>query len=479
MSRTQCSGRPSQGIATCTCAVIFALLIRAAPVTLTAQESAPLLPLAEAVRLTLANNERVLSSRESIEQARLGANLAESAFGTKITPNVLGSFGQSDVRNQTYGVGASRRFTTGTEVRMDVGAATFRNQLGNFYATDTTMLVSQSLLRGFGPTVGRRPLERADYQVANAERQHALTEQQLAVEVAGVYYRLIAQRELAVAARTALENSERLLAASEAKLRANLVSQLDVFRARQLVAEASGQLFDVEGAIEDMKDQLRFLMARDADHDFRVASEITASPDPVTIQTAVELALGNRIELRDAEAAVEDAERDVRFARHQLLPQLDVSLALTRRETADGLRDAFGLTGFEPVPFFSVSTPLDRTREQTGLQTAVIERDRRVRARDTLRRRIAQEARRAVRLQQRLANRLASTEVSVEFAEREVELATLRFQRGLSNNLDVVNAQANMLSATSRRLAVLADLAVARLDLRATLGTLDVRRDVR
>ena len=131
--------------------------------------------------------------------------------------------------------------------------------------------------------------------MASAERQYLLTEQQLAIEMAGIYYRLIAQRELAVAAGTALENAERLLAASEAKLRANLVSQLDVFRARQLVAEASGQLFDVEGAIEDMKDQLRFLMARDADHDFRVASEITARPDPVTVQAAVELALGNRI----------------------------------------------------------------------------------------------------------------------------------------------------------------------------------------
>ena len=457
----------------------FALLVLAAPVTLTAQQPAPLLSLAEAVRLALANNERVLSSRESIDQARLSVNLAESAFGTKITPNVLGSFGQSDVRNQTYGVGASRRFTTGTEVRMDVGAATFRNQLGNFYAADTTLLVSQSLLRGFGPTVGRRPLERADYQVASAERQYLLTEQQLAIEVAGIYYRLIAQRELAVAAGTALENAEGLLAASEAKLRANLVSQLDVFRARQLVAEASGQLFDVEGSIEDLKDQLRFLIARDIDYDFRVAPAITAGPESVTAPAAVELALQNRIELRDADAAVDDADREVGFARNQLLPQFDVSVALTRRETADTFRDAFGLNRFEPVTFFSVSTPLDRTPELTGLRTGVIERNRRVRARDTLRRRIAQEARRAVRLQQRLANRLASAEVSVEFAEQEAELATLRFQRGLSNNLDVVNAQANLLNATSRRLGVLADLAVSRLDLRATLGTLDVRRDVR
>ena len=445
-----------------------------------AQESTPpLLSLAEVVRLALLNNERVLSSRESIDQARLGVNLAESAFDIKITPNVLGSFGQSDVRNQTYGVGASRRFATGTEVRMDVGAATFRNQLGNFYAADTTLLVSQSLLRGFGPTVGRRPMERANYQVESARRQHALTEQQLAIEVAGVYYRLIAQRELVVAARTALENAEQLLEASEAKLQANLVSQLDVFRARQLLAEASGQLFDIEGSVEDLKDQLRFLMAWDADDDFSVAAELDARPERVSSEEAVELALRSRIELHDAQAAVDEAERDIRLARNQLLPQLDFSLALTRSETADSLRGAFGLNRFEPVTFFSVSTPLDRTPELTGLQNTVIERDRRARARDTLRRRIAQDARRAVRLQQRLVNRLQNAEVSVEFAEREVELANLRFQRGLSNNLDVVNAQANLLNAASRRLAVLADLAVARLDLRATLGTLDVRRDVR
>jgi outer membrane protein TolC len=117
--------------------------------------------------------------------------------------------------------------------------------------------------------------------------------------------------------------------------------------------------------------------------------------------------------------------------------------------------------------------------EAAGVRTAAIERNRRVRARDTLRRRIAHEARRALRLQQRLANRLDNAEVTVEFAEREVELAALRFQRGLSNNLDVVNAQAALLNATTRRLAVLADQAVARLTLRATLGTLDVRRDVR
>ncbi len=459
-------------------APVAAVLLVLAATGAHTRDDAPLLTLREVVLAALAGNDRVLTSRESVEQARLGRTVADAAFATRITPNLLGSLGQSDVRNQTYGVAASRRFPTGTEVRMDVGASTFRNQIGSFYAADTTLLVSQSLLRGFGPAVGRRQIERADYLIAGAERQHFLTEQQLAIDVAGAYYRLIAQQELAVAARATVDNARGLLAASQAKLRANLVSQLDVFRARQLVADAEGQLFDVESTVEDLKDQLRFLMARDGDYEFRVAAEMDGRVAPISPAAAVELALENRSELREAEAAVKEAEREVRFARHQLLPQLDVSLALTRRETADVLRDAFGLDRFEPVTFFSASTPLDRTAEAARVQTAAIERNRRARARDTLRRRIAEEARRAVRLQQRLENRLRSAEVSVEFAEREVELAALRFQRGLSNNLDVVNAQAGLLNATNRRLAVLADLAVARLALLATVGTLDVRRDV-
>lgn len=453
-------------------------LLIAAGVVVLGQETAPLLTLREAVLVALASNERMLNSRESIDQARLNRTLAASAFGTRITPNLLGSFGQSDVRNQTYGVGASRRFTTGTEVRIDTRASTFRNQLGSFYAADTTLIVSQSLLRGFGPRVGRRQIERSEYQIAGAERQHMLAEQQLALDVAGTYYRLIAQRELAVAARTAVNNARQLVAASEAKLQANLVSQLDVFRARQLVADAEGQLFDVEAGVDDLTDQLRFLMARETDYVFRVAAEIEAGPEPIAVPTAVELALKNRIEFREADAAAAEAEREVQYSRHQLLPQLDVSVGLTRRETADSLRNAFGVDRFEPVTFFSASTPLDRTAEVARVRTASIELDRRVRARETLRRAIVQEVRRAVRLQQRLANRLESAEVGVEFAQREVELANLRFQRGLSNNLDVVTAQAGLLRATNQRLAVLADLALARLSLRATIGTLDVRRDV-
>ena len=128
-------------------------LLFSAAIGFGAQAPGPLLTLREAVLVALANNERMLSSRETIEQAQFGRTLAESAFGTRITPNVFGSFGQSHVRNQPYGIGASKQFTTGTEVRMDVGASTF----------EVAPLFSDQLLRcipeppgGTGMTTKRR-----------------------------------------------------------------------------------------------------------------------------------------------------------------------------------------------------------------------------------------------------------------------------------------------------------------------------------
>ncbi len=69
-------------------------------------------------------------------------------------------------------------------------------------------------------------------------------------------------------------------------------------------------------------------------------------------------------------------------------------------------------------------------------------------------------------------------ETSVEISRKEVDVAQLRYERGLSNNLDVVTAESALLVAESRRIQALADAAVSRVRLRALLGVLDPRTDI-
>jgi outer membrane protein TolC len=444
----------------------------------TAQEGPELLTLSRAVELALERNPRVVDSRDNLEQARLSVNLAESAFRPKVVPNILGSFGQSSLSNQTYGVRISQRLAFGSLIEASVVSAGSRNQLGDFYNTDTSFLISQPLLRGFGAGVSQREVHRAEAQVAEQMRQARMTEQQLAVEVASAYYRVVGLRLLVDVASKSLESARSLLEASRAKLEAGRVSQLDVARAQQLSAEAEGQLLDARANLEDAKDLLRALLDLDLDHDFDVSPDIPRVVEPWSLEEAVTLALRMRPELEGAREALAEAERTVAFGRNQLLPQFDVKVGATRQETAPTFWDSFGFNNYHLTTIFAASVPVDRTPEQTQYHNALIDRDRRRRAIEATERRISEEARRAVRRQERLLSTLEVAESRLRFAEEELEVARLRFQRGLANNLDVVNAEENVLAARSRQIGILAELAVARLALRDAVGVFDPRKEL-
>jgi outer membrane protein len=436
-----------------------------------------ILTLPEAIALALTQNDRLINMLDSVEQAQLSLRLARSNFRPKIVPNILGSFGQSDVSNQTYRVDVSQRFVTGTELRAGVGASTERNQLGTYYSTDTTLSLSQPLLRGFGRSVSRRALSSAEARALDIVREQRMSEQQVAVEVAAAYYRIVSQKMMVDVAQKTAERSRTLLGASEAKLEVGKVSQLDVFRARQLVAQADGQLLDAQAAVEEAMDQLRYLLGRGPEFLFDVKSDIPTGVETVTVEQAVETALAHRLELANAQHALAEASRLVAYNRNQLLPQLDLNLALTRRDVADSLRTAFKFDKLDFASFFTISMPVDRTPQTIEYHNALIERDRRRREINLLKMRIVESVRRAVRQQARVRQTLAVSEEAVEFAGKEVEVAALRYQRGLSNNLDVVNAEESWLSARSRRVSLLVELAIARLQLRVAMGILDPRQD--
>jgi len=444
----------------------------------------PALSLAAAVSEALVKNERVVNQSDAIAQADLGLRLARNTFRPKVTPNIFGSLGRDDISSQTYRVDVSQKLVTGTELRASVGTVSqiIPSPLEGdvlFYNADTTFTVSQPLLRGFGRSVARRGLSAAELRREDAARLQSLSEQQVAVDVAAAYYRVVSQQAFVDVARQSLGRARRLRDASEAKLDAGLVSQLDVLRSQQLVSQAEMQLFDSQSAVEDARDQLTFLMGRDKTEPFTVEA-IVPRPglDPIDVTSATAIALANRLDLKSRIAASDDAENQIRFSRNQLLPQVDVNFALTRRETAPGFRESFGLDGYKFATFFTIAMPVDRTTQQVEYQSAIIDRERRRREAETLERQIVDNVKQIVRERERLIRNVAAAENGVDLSRREVDVAQLRYENGLSNNLDVVTAEAGLLQAESRRIQALADSAVAGLRLRAVLGVFNPRTDM-
>lgn len=457
------------------------------PVARAQTPAPPVLGLGQAVLEALDRNDRLINQQDAVAQAELGVRLARTAFRPQITPNILGSFGQTNVSSQTYRVDLSQRLTTGTEFRVSAGAASAQIPGApsgatddiRFYNTDTTLAVSQPLLRGFGRAVSRRALTSAEYRRTEADRAQRLAEQQVALDVATAYYAVVAQDLAVDVTRLSLDRARTLREASEAKLDAGLVSQLDVLRAQQLVAQAETRYFDAQAGSDDARDRLRFLIGRDGDATFEVDHAVPAVDDtPIDVEAAIALALDRRLDLRSRADDAVDAERQVRFSRNQLLPQLDVNLALTRRETSSTLSRSFGLDGFQFATFFTIAMPVDRTAAQVDFQNAVLDRNRRRRDADTFARQVADDVRRTVRARDRALRTVVAADTAVAIGRREVEVAQLRYERGLSNNLDVITAEGGLLAAETQRIQSLADAALALLRARAVVGIFDPRTDI-
>ena len=104
----------------CIAVLLGAALIQAASVGVAAQ-GAKVLTLAQAVDEALAKNDRLINQHDTTTQADLGLRLARNTFQPKVTPNIFGSFGRTDISSQTYRVDVSQKLVTGTELRLNVG----------------------------------------------------------------------------------------------------------------------------------------------------------------------------------------------------------------------------------------------------------------------------------------------------------------------------------------------------------------------
>jgi outer membrane protein TolC len=65
----------------------------------------------------------------------------------------------------------------------------------------------------------------------------------------------------------------------------------------------------------------------------------------------------------------------------------------------------------------------------------------------------------------------------VDVAQQQLRLATLRYQRGLASNFDVVDAESSLVLARSALVSLLARWRIARVELLRVTGQLDVEQE--
>jgi outer membrane protein len=439
---------------------------------------APTLTLAAAVRIALERNFVLLNSADSVLSARYRVSAARGQFHPQITPRYqrgpAGSAVGLDVAQRVPWSGATVTATGLITALPSETEATLPK------TTDLRLVVSQPLLRGFGPNTTYYELRNSERARVGQERSYELNRQRLAVQVAAAFYDVLAQRQLVAVARQSLKRSESLRRASEARLQVGLVSKLDVFRTELQSSQTEDSMVRSEAALRTALEQFRFLLAVPPEDPVEPAAIVlreTLAPETEPVDVLVRTAFDNRLELKETQDQVQDARRTASLAQQNLLPQLDVGLGVAQVGFGASYGDAWR-AGDTRVDFFlATSYPVERSADRAAKAVAdldVAARERAVRQREL-------EIDSEVRL---LARELVRTRKSVELQRQAVgvaaqqrRLADLRYQRGLASNFDVVDAEGSLLQARSALVSLLATYQVALLDLKRAAGTLDLEKE--
>jgi outer membrane protein TolC len=440
---------------------------------LAVEEPALRLSLSEAIATAQRGNLAVLAARDALSGAEFMEESARGAFLPQVTPRYARGENEAQV-----GIEIGQRVPwTGATIQL--GASQFGHRGDATALPDASSLslsVTQPLLRGVGPTAARFDLDNARRARQARQRSLVLTRQAVAVEVVAAYYAVVKQRLTEEVAEQSLRRSRELARASAARMEVGLASRLDVLRAELQAAQAESAQVAAAAARAAGLERFRIVLGLEPGAAVEPAATALPETPPAPTEALAELiavARERRLDLQEARDAVHDAERGLRVARLDLLPQVDLTLRATRLGAGEGFGDSFRHIDSRAELQVSATYPLQRRAARAsaslaGLGVAAAERN----ALDA-QRRVEAEVRERVRSLDTLQRNIGLQQRSVDVAEQQQRLALLRYERGLASNFDVVEAESSLVAARTALVSLRSDLQVALVELRRATGELD------
>jgi len=207
---------------------------------------------------------------------------------------------------------------------------------------------------------------------------------------------------------------------------------------------------------------------------FEQLSGTTADAAAVAAVDVTKETLHNRVDLQIVRAKLTDARWKASAARGNLLPPVSLDVSYTRRGFGSAADYFTGLNGWRVG--LSSTYALDRRQESATAATAAIGVREAEHAMADAEQRAVAEVRRTSRALLRTADTVELQRQAVQLAEQQRDLAAFRYERGLADNLEVVDAENAVAQAKAAVLAAEIDRTLTFIVLERASGALDPNR---
>lgn len=340
--------------------------------------------------------------------------------------------------------------------------------------------LTQPLLNGFGDKEVRTIIEisRIQYDMSEEEfRQTVITTMADTIEA---YWSVALAREEVRIAEETLAMAQTLLEREHVRQGQDLSTQLDVHRAREAVATRTTTLLNARDQEQIAQERLKLMLnsgAAPIGKDVKILID-EAMETPLVkadLEKFINTALSNRPEMRNADLAIRAGEARESYARHNLLPRLDIGGSVRHNDNRSsnnvpGSRN--DTIGTDWTVGASFSMPIGNMKARAQLRRASSELSQSVDEKKNVQSTIIAEVKTAVKSMELLTQEIPQSRRAAEAAVKVVEGEWARFELNQVGNRDLLQAQDLLAVSERNRIQTMIRYNVAIARLLAAEGTL-------
>ena len=348
------------------------------------------------------------------------------------------------------------------------------------YQTSTSFQVVQPLLKDFGPAANLSNL-----RVARLERQAAFLvwKQRLMSSINLVmtaYYDMVFGLEEMGVRQDAIAADEKLVQQNQRRLEVGFMQPFDVQQARAQVSLDQEQFLSSKNAFMEKQFALKRLILDHFDvNDTRIfmpRSEPALKAPALDRSMFLQQAFARRPDFQQALAEADRQDIRLRFARNQLLPQLDLVATYGLNGLTSNYGDSFdqGFEGHTPAWTVGINlrVPLGNIQGRAQLDSAKAQKEQAIIRIKQSELAIGVDVDTVLSRIETNRQRLETARKTRELNEEAARIANRRLEEGQISSFDTIEQQRRLSDARSRELGARADLNKSIVNLWLVTGTI-------
>ena len=349
------------------------------------------------------------------------------------------------------------------------------------WTTDFTFLFSQPLFRNAGTDASLAGIRIAFYQYQQTEARTKLSVITVLADADRQYWRLDAALKLLKVQRQRYDSAREQLERARRRFDAGAGVQADVFSAEAALADATSSIVTAESVVRgELRELKRIINAPDLDLNSPILLRPESQPRFLQVKldadALADRAVRDRMEILEAELNLLQQAVNVRLARNQLLPLLDLQYRYNANGLGESSGDSFDLLTDNDFADHSIGLnleiPLGNQAARSRLRAALAQRQQSLANRQFREQNVRAEVYLSVQNLEQTWQAILAARQRVFAESRVLDSEIRKFERGESDSEDVRLARDRLTQAQDQEIRAVRDYQISQIDLAAATGTI-------